>query len=220
MDVYLGVGTAAKHTDLESTALAAGVRVSLVDEAELALATDTVTPQGVVAVCQFRDISLAEVVRRTPRLVCVLASIRDPGNAGTALRAADAAGADAVVFADDSVDPYNAKAVRASAGSIFHVPFVIGVSAADAVATLRAAGVQVLATEADAATDLFDFDDAGHLAGPTAWLFGNEAWGLPAPTLALADATVAIPIYGSAESLNLATAATICLYTSARSHRR
>ena len=219
VDVYLGVGTAGKHADLEAMALAAGVRVSLVDEAELALATDTVTPQGVIAVCQFRDISLSDVVALAPRLVCVLAAIRDPGNAGTVLRAADAAGADAIVFADDSVDPYNAKAVRASAGSLFHVPFVIGVSAAAAVAAMREGGLQVLATEADSETDLFALDDAGGLGAPTAWLFGNEAWGLPPATLALADTVVGIPIYGAAESLNLATAATICLYTSARSQR-
>ncbi|MDQ1723293.1 MAG: methyltransferase, TrmH family [Frankiaceae bacterium] len=217
--MYLGVGTAAKHADLEASALAAGVRVSLVDEAELALATDTVTPQGVVAVCQFRDISLADVVGLAPRLVCVLAAIRDPGNAGTVLRAADAAGADAVIFADDSVDPYNAKAVRASAGSLFHVPFVIGVSAADAVTALRNGGLQVLATEAESETDLFALDNSGGLGAPTAWLFGNEAWGLPPATLALADTVVGIPIYGAAESLNLATAVTICLYSSARSQR-
>ena len=220
VDLYNGVGTAARHADLEAAALAAGVRVSLVDEAELALATDTVTPQGVVAVCDFRDVSLADVVRSEPRLVCLLASIRDPGNAGTVLRAADAAGADAVIFADDSVDPYNAKAVRASAGSLFHLPFVVGVTAAEAVAALKSAAIQVLATDAAAPTDLFALDDAGGLAQPTAWLFGNEAWGLPELTLALADSAVSIPIFGAAESLNLATAATICLYTSARSHRR
>ncbi len=220
LDVYLGVATASRHAELEADALAAGVRVSLVDEAELAAAADTVTPQGIVAVCGFRDVTLTDVVATAPRLVCVLASIRDPGNAGTVLRAADAAGADAVVFADDCVDPYNPKAVRSSAGSLFHLPFVIGVSATETVETLGNAGLQVLAASADAPRDLFALDDAGGLSAPTAWLFGNEAWGLPPETLALADTAVAIPIFGAAESLNLATAATICLYSSARSQRR
>ncbi|MDQ1679643.1 MAG: methyltransferase, TrmH family [Frankiaceae bacterium] len=220
VDLYIAAGSSERTGDVEALAVAAGVRVSVVDERQLADASDTVTPQGVVAVCRFRDVTLADVVRRTPRLICVLASIRDPGNAGTVLRAADAAGADAVVFADDAVDPYNSKAVRASAGSLFHVPFVVGVTAEDSVRALRDAGVTVMATDAQSGTDLFALADSGGLAGPTAWLFGNEAWGLPPQLRGLADTVVGIPIYGRAESLNLATAATICLYTSARSHHR
>jgi TrmH family RNA methyltransferase len=216
VDLYVAAGSSERTGEVEALAVAAGVRVSVVDERQLADASDTVTPQGIVAVCRFRDVTLDDVVRRKPRLVCVLAAIRDPGNAGTVLRAADAAGADAVVFAGDAVDPYNAKAVRASAGSLFHVPFVVGVGVSDTVAALRDAGVQVLATDAEAGSDLFALADSGGLQTPTAWLFGNEAWGLPQDVRALADAVVAIPIYGRAESLNLATAATICLYTSAR----
>jgi TrmH family RNA methyltransferase len=180
----------------------------------------TVTPQGVVAVARFRDVPLADVVASRPRLVAILAAVRDPGNAGTVLRAADAAGADAVVLTDASVDPYNGKCVRASAGSLFHLPFVVGATAADAVAALRGAGMRVLAAAGSAPTDIDALDDAGGLAGPVAWLFGNEAWGLPDELLALADDAVRVPIHGRAESLNLATAATICLYASARAQRR
>jgi TrmH family RNA methyltransferase len=152
------------------------------------------------------------VLATRPRLVAVLAHARDPGNAGTILRTADAAGADAVVFPDGSVDPYNPKCVRASAGSLFHVPFVEGGALPEVVAALRSSGLRVLATTAAGETLLDDAD----LAGPTAWLFGNEAWGLPTALADLADHRVRIPITGRAESLNLATAAAICLYESAR----
>jgi RNA methyltransferase, TrmH family len=150
----------------------------------------------------------------------VLANVRDPGNAGTVLRTADAAGARGVVFADASVDPYNSKCVRSSAGSLFHLPVVTGVSVGEAVTALRQAGLAVLAADGSATRRLDDVDDAGQLAAPTAWLFGNEAWGLPAGLLELADEAVAVPIYGRAESLNLAAAAAVCLYTTARAQSR
>lgn len=220
VDIYLAVGAAPRHAEIEARALALGLRVTLVDDEELAALSDTVTPQGILALCDFRDLSLDEAVATRPTLVCVLASIRDPGNAGTILRAADAAGADLVIFADETVDPYNPKTIRASAGSVFHVPFVLGVSSGDAVAALRTAGLHIVAATADAPTDLFGLDDAGELKHPTAWLFGNEAWGLPEDVRDLADSLVSVPIYGAAESLNLATAATVCLYSSARAQRR
>ena len=148
----------------------------------------------------------------------MLASVRDPGNAGTVLRAADAAGAQAVLFSDASVDPYNGKAVRASAGSLFHVPLVAGVRLEQAAGALRAAGLRILAADARGGRTLDDLSPA-ELAAPTAWVFGNEAWGMPEAVLALADESVAVPIYGRAESLNLATAAAVCLYASARAQR-
>jgi TrmH family RNA methyltransferase len=142
--------------------------------------------------------------------------VRDPGNAGTVLRAADAAGADAVIFADASVDPYNGKCVRASAGSLFHLPVVAGARLPAATAALRAAGLRILAADGRGGATLDDPGTRTGLTGPTAWLFGNEAWGLPDDLLALADESVAVPIYGRAESLNLATAAAVCLYASAQ----
>jgi RNA methyltransferase, TrmH family len=180
--------------------------------AELA---QTVTPQGLLAVCRFIDVPLAELIAARPRLVAVLANVRDPGNAGTVLRTADAAGAQGVIFTAASVDPYNSKCVRSSAGSLFHLPVVVGAPPAAAAAALRGAGLQLLAADgsADRVLDVGGSDP--WLAGPTAWLFGNEAWGLPADLLALADAAVAVPIYGRAESLNLAAAAAVCLYASA-----
>jgi RNA methyltransferase, TrmH family len=154
-----------------------------------------------------------------PALVAVLASVRDPGNAGTVIRTTDAAGADAVVVSDASVDVYNGKCVRASAGSLFHLPLVTGVTVAEALQVLRAGGLRILAADGAAQLDLDTLGDAGGLAGPTAWLFGNEAWGLPAPVRALADDVVRVPIHGRVESLNLAAAAAVCLYASARAQR-
>jgi len=123
------------------------------------------------------------------------------------------------VFCQGSVDPYNGKCVRSSAGSLFHPPVVRGGSVADVVLSLRGAGLQVLAADGAGESDLDQLADDGTLAAPTAWLFGNEARGLPDELAALADARVAIPIHGRAESLNLAAAAAVCLYASARAQR-
>ncbi len=191
----------------------------------------TVTPQGLLAVCAFIDVPLTELVPKTPKipnggqaapvlsLVALLANVRDPGNAGTVLRTADAAGAHAVVFADASVDPYNGKCVRASAGSLFHLPVVAGARLEDVVVTMRDAGLRIVAADGRAGRSLDEPDVQARLAEPTAWMFGNEAWGLPPELVALADEPVAVPIYGRAESLNLAAAAAVCLYASARAQR-
>ncbi len=191
------------------------MQVHLVSDATMSELAQTVTPQGLLAMCGFVDVPLAEALAGQPELVAILANVRDPGNAGTVLRAADAAGAGAVMFADASVDPYNGKCVRASAGSLFHLPVATGVRLANAMNELHAAGLRVVAAEGRAGRSLDDAD----LARPTAWLFGNEAWGLPPELLDLADEAVAVPIYGKAESLNLATAAAVCLYASARAQR-
>jgi TrmH family RNA methyltransferase len=207
----------ARHADLVAAAGAAGVTVSAVTDDALAALTETVTPQGVVAVCDHLDVPLGEALAGA-RLVALLADVRDPGNAGTILRTADAAGADAVVFAGDAVDPYNGKCVRASAGSLFHLAVARTRDAAAAVETARAAGLTVLAASGYGDTDLHGFAAAGGLRAPTAWLFGSEAHGLPSDLLAAADARVRVPLYGGAESLNLAAAAAVCLYSSARAH--
>jgi RNA methyltransferase, TrmH family len=207
----------ARYDSLVAAAEAAGVEVQLVSGEVMGELAQTITPQGVLAVCDFVDVPLADVTARqpAPRLVVLLANVRDPGNAGTVLRTSDAAGADAVVFADASVDPYNGKCVRASAGSLFHLPVVIGPRLPEAVAELKRAGLRVLAADGRAGQTLDAPRTRQSLAAPTAWLFGNEAWGLPDDLLALADESVAVPIYGRAESLNLATAAAVCLYASA-----
>jgi TrmH family RNA methyltransferase len=212
VELFGTVDAASRYPDL------AGAISTVTDEALAALA-ETVHPQGLVAVCERVDVPLAVALAKRPRLVAVAAEIRDPGNAGTVLRTADAAGASAVVFAGEAVDPYNGKCVRASAGSLFSVD-VIREQAPDAViAALRGAGIQVLAATGHGDDSLDDLLDAGVLSAPTAWLFGSEAHGLPDDLLAAADRRVRVPIYGGAESLNLAAAAAVCLYASARALR-
>jgi TrmH family RNA methyltransferase len=159
------------------------------------------------------------LLSRSPRLLAVLVEPNDPGNLGAIIRTADAAGADAVVI-DGGVDPYNGKAVRSSAGSLFHVDVVRAADPGQAVEALRIAGLSIFATTGYGDTDLDDLADAGRLATPTAWLFGSEAHGLPAELTVAADARVRVPLHGRAESLNLAAAAAVCLYASARALRR
>jgi TrmH family RNA methyltransferase len=209
-----GTGTAlARHADL---AAEAPLVSPVTDEAMAALA-ETMHPQGLVAVCERIDVPLAGALPK--RLVAVAVDIRDPGNAGTVLRTADAAGAGAVVFAGDAVDPYNGKCVRASAGSLFHVDVVRDRDPLAVVSSLTTAGIQILAATGHGDHDLDDLLDDGTLARPTAWLFGSEAHGLADDVLAAADRRVRVPIYGGAESLNLAAAAAVCLYASARAMR-
>ena len=226
-EVYLTPAAAERYAEIVVDAQGAGLPVRL-GTAEV-LAAMSADAQGVVAVLERRLAGLDEVLAAGPRLVAVLANVRDPGNAGTVIRAADAAGADAVVLAGESVDPLNPKAVRSTAGSLFHLPVVAGVALAPAIAAVRAAGLRVLAADGGGEQDLDDLQDAvagdgpvvdaPDLRTPTAWLFGNEAWGLRPEDRALADAAVRVPIRGRAESLNLATAATVCLYASSRAQR-
>ncbi|WP_437178844.1 TrmH family RNA methyltransferase [Kineococcus endophyticus] len=193
----------------------------------LAAMSDTVTPQGLVAVCPTTTADLDDVLAGRPRLVAVLDRVRDPGNAGTVLRAADAAGADAVVLTASSVDVFNPKCVRSTAGSLFHLPVVVGRSLQDVVEGLQRSGSTVLAADGTGELDLDDLADeaargevrAVDLRRRTAWVFGNEAAGLDDAGRSLADAVVRVPLHGRAESLNLATAAVVCLYASARAHR-
>jgi TrmH family RNA methyltransferase len=219
VELFTTVEAAERYADIVDAAHAAGARVHHAADSVLAEVSQTVTPQGLVGVCRFLDSPFEDILAARPRLVAVLAHVRDPGNAGTVLRCADAAGADAVVLTDASVDLYNPKSVRASVGSHFHLPVAVGVPVEQAVQGLRDAGVRVLAADGAGEDDLDDELDAGTMGGPTAWIFGNEAWGLPEETRALADAVVRVPIHGKAESLNLATAAAVCLYASARAQR-
>jgi TrmH family RNA methyltransferase len=219
IELFATVEAAERYADIVDAASAAGARVHLAGDDVLADISQTVTPQGIVGVCHFLDSPFEDILAAKPRLVAVLAHVRDPGNAGTVLRCADAAGADAVVLTDASVDLYNPKSVRASVGSHFHLPVAVGVPVERAVARLQETGVRVLAADGAGDRDLDDELDAGTMGGPTAWVFGNEAWGLPEETRALADAVVRVPLHGRAESLNLATAAAVCLYASARAQR-
>jgi len=203
-----------RHRDLVGTAQSAGIPVDEISAKSAAALSETVTPQGLIAVCRSIDVPLRTALDRAPRLVAALVEPNDPGNAGTIVRTADAAGAGSVVFAGDGVDPYNGKSIRAAAGSVFHVDLVAGHPPLDLIASARAAGYRVLATSGGGVTSLADLD----LSSPTVWLFGNEAHGLPPNVLQAADDVISVPIYGQAESLNLSAAAAVCLYASARAH--
>jgi RNA methyltransferase, TrmH family len=233
-DVYLTAETLERYPEFGSV-----VPPRMVTPEVLAAMSSTVTPQGAVAVCRFIDSPLTAVLERRPRLIAVLVEVRDPGNAGTILRAADSAGADAVVLTSGSVDIYNPKAVRSTVGSLFHLPVVVGIDTGTLLRELSDRSVTLLAADgygvwnldqlqdASAArrlapsTGSTDGPDAGGpiLEAPTAWLFGNEAQGLAQGVLQASDYRVSVPIYGSAESLNVGTAATVCLYASARAQR-
>lgn len=219
-EIFAVPSAATAHRDLRAAAEDSEVSWLEVDDAALASLTETVHPQGLVAVCRFLDVPVVQVLEARPRLLVVCADVRDPGNAGTVVRCADAAGAAGVLLTGQSVDPYNGKAVRASAGSLFHLPLAVEPDTAGVLSAVRQAGPRVLAADGAGEIDLDEAEDAGLLDGPTAWLFGNEAWGLPDEVAALADHRVRIPIHGRAESLNLATAAAVCLYASARVQRR
>lgn len=216
-ELFATASAAERHAELLGQAPAGSVSV-ISDRAAAAL-SETVHPQGLIAVCRTLDVSLTDALARTPRLVVILVEANDPGNAGAILRTADAAGADAVLFTGDSVDPYNGKVVRATAGSLFHLDLVTGLEPAAAIAACRAAGLLTLATTGAATLDLDELTDQGTLRGRTAWVFGNEARGLPAELVAAAEHSVRVPLHGRAESLNLAAAAAVCLYASARANR-
>ena len=211
-DLYLTEAAVERHPDLAEPG--GDVRVFVCTDEVLAELADTVTPQGVVAVARLPRHELTELP--APKLVAVLSHVRDPGNAGTIIRVADAVAADAVVLTDASVDPYNPKCVRSTTGSIFHLPVISGPTLAQTLDVLRGHGATVLAADGTGEQRL-DGLPAEVTGGPVAWVFGNEAWGLPEADAALADHRVAIPMPGRAESLNLAMAATICLYVTATS---
>jgi TrmH family RNA methyltransferase len=218
IEVFATAEASRRHRDLVQLADEGSVGWRVADSRALAGLADTRSPQGLVAVCHAIDVAGSQLDWDRLRLVAVCADVRDPGNAGSLLRCADAAGAGAVVLAGRSVDPYNPKAVRASTGSLFHVPVTVAESVEETVAALKSAGLAVLAADGAGDVSLDELDTVA-LRRPTAWVFGNEAWGLPDATSALADAVVRVPIYGRAESLNLATAAALCLYASARQQR-
>jgi TrmH family RNA methyltransferase len=212
-DVYVledAMGARGPLAHIADAALDAGLHVHPVTaDVANALSPDC---QGIVAVASSSAVT-SELPAAT-RLVAILSQVRDPGNAGAAIRVADAAGADAVMLAGDSVDPTNPKVVRATAGSLFHLPVVRAESLAAAIGAAREAGMMIVAADVSGDSELGSVG-APDLSGPTAWVFGNEAWGLSPDELSLADHVVRIPIFGRAESLNLGTAAAVCLYASA-----
>lgn len=227
-DVYFSDSALDKHRDILTTAHKAGVYTHTAsDEVVEAMSKDA---QGIVAVVRQLDRgpgALEHALKSGVKNVAVLHTVRDPGNAGTVIRAADAAGCDLVIMTQESVDVFNPKVVRSTAGSLFHIPVVTGIALEDAISQLKAAGVNVLAADGQGTYDLDDLQDvagsqaAGEvdLGKPSAWLFGNEARGLTPQEVELADFSVRVPIRGLAESLNLSTAATVCLYATSRAQR-
>jgi TrmH family RNA methyltransferase len=216
IDVYATVAAARRYAvDIIEPARAAGLYVHEVGDDVLEAMADAESPQGLLAVVADRTVMLEDVLAADPRLLVLLTQVRDPGNLGTVIRAADAMGADAVLVSGSSVDVIAPKVVRSTAGSLFHVPIVRGLSVGDTLQRLRAAGIRSLAADGQGPELLPDVD----LAQAHCWVMGNEAWGLPEELRSACDAVVRVPIHGLAESLNLAMAATICLYASAAAQR-
>ena len=200
------------NEEVRAAARAAGVPVTPITSNVASALSDTTTPQGVVAVA--RDVSRPIEDLDAPTLVLVLAGVSDPGNAGTLVRSAVAAGADAIVFTDGSVDPLAPKTVRSAAGALFGATLVRGVGLDDAFGALRALGLTIVGAEAGGpAPETLD------LTRPVALVVGNEAWGLPAAAARGTDASVGIPMPGPAESLNVGIAGSILLFEVVRSRR-
>jgi TrmH family RNA methyltransferase len=209
-------GSDAPTQEVARRATEAGIRVFPLAAGVLERVADTVTPQPVLAVLPMLDEPAADVLASRPgALVVVLVDVRDPGNAGTVLRATDASGATAVIFGADSVDPYNPKTVRASAGSLFHIPFVVRHDPAEVAEELAAAGYRTLGTVVRAARDYADLD----WTVPSALFVGNESSGLDPALCATLDHTVAIPMEGRAESLNVGVASAVFCFEAARQRR-
>lgn len=239
-DLYFEAQEDPRQVGLLDAAQAAGLSIREVSHEVIVAMSDVVAPQSVVAVCRPVDVPLDTVLDARPRLLVILTNVRDPGNAGTVIRSADAAGADAVLLSDSSVDIYNPKVVRSTAGSLFHLPIVTGAPIAVLLDRVRGAGLALLAADGSGDTILGDPDrdpdkdlgkdlgkDPGKdpdkaldLARPHAWVMGNEAWGLEPAVREACDTVVRVPIYGKAESLNLAMAAILCLYQSASAQKR
>ena len=185
LELYVTADAAERHPDIVAAARAAGADVVRASGEVVGTLSGTVTPQGMVGVCARVGASLDDLLERRPSLVTVLAHARDPGNVGTVIRSSDAAGVGGVVLTDASVDPLNPKAVRASAGSLFHLPVVTGPSVADLLPALQRAGLRVLAADGSAERDLDDLLDDGSLARPTPAVFRTAAWWLPDSTRGL-----------------------------------
>ncbi|WP_449278679.1 TrmH family RNA methyltransferase [Leucobacter sp. GX24907] len=215
--VYATMDAAAWQFEVDRLASDAGIVIERVTPAVLAAMAETVQPQGVIAVARTWDTSLSDAMEDA-RLVAVLHEVRDPGNAGAVLRAADACGADAVVFAGEAIDPFHPKVVRSTTGSLFHLPVAVASSLDEVVSAVRAAEITTLAADVRG-DDLLEARAEGALEGRIAWVFGNEAHGLSDEHRAQLDRSLKLPIFGRAESLNLATAASVLLYETAFAQR-
>ncbi len=213
--VYLDPAAGAEERDLAQRCLDSGARVFELEAGVAARVSGTVTPQPVLAVAADPSVPLTALGEADLRLVLVCADVRDPGNAGTLLRSAAAAGADAVIACDGSVDLLNPKTVRASAGAVFRVPVVNGGDPAEVLDSLGSFGLTRLGTAARGGTDYLeaDWDE------PVAVVLGNEARGVPAELGTRLEGTVTIPMAAGSESLNVGVAAAVICFEALRRRR-
>lgn len=221
-ELYVTPEAASRHGNLVAAARDGGARVWRVSDAVIAAMSQTQQPQGIVAVASLVTVPLDQVIAACGRpagCLVVLDRVADPGNAGTVIRTADAMGAAGVVLTEGSVDPHNGKCVRATAGSLFHLPVAADVPLNDIVRSVRESGILLVVADADGAIELGTMGADAVLDGRIAWVFGNEAHGVHADFAAAAHESIAIPHYGRAESLNMAAAAAVCLYATARAQR-
>ncbi len=214
-ELFLTSESLDRYPEIADRAVEFGITPTVCSGAVIEQLSSTVTPQGIVGIAKMWTNELTEVFKPETKLAVALTAVRDPGNAGSVIRVADAAGATGVVFSKDSVDLFNPKVVRSSVGSLFHLPISTGHELAEVIAAAKSKGMQVLAADGSGVNLYQDVE----LQKPTLWVFGNEAWGIPSDVLEQVDQVVAIPIYGQAESLNLATASAVCLYASATAQR-
>lgn len=210
-EIFLAADSTSLCRELAETTSAP---VTVVSGDILAAMGETQAPQGILAVCSWITRPLEEVIRPGASMLVIIDGAGDPGNVGTIIRTAHAAGADGVVMTHMSVDPHNGKCVRATAGSVFHLPIATGVDATQIAARAKAAGLLLALTAADGEFGLYEL-----LSRPNrpsiAWILGSEAHGVSEDMRAVADLTVSIPMFGAAESLNVGSAAAICLYSDA-----
>jgi TrmH family RNA methyltransferase len=214
-DLFVDEGSGGVFVDAMAMVTAKGGRVSVTTAPVMAAMCETRQPQGVLAVCSLLVEGSLDSAMAAPGPVIVLDTVSDPGNVGTIIRTADAAGAAAVVLTPDSADIHNGKVVRSTAGSLFHLPVLPGLPIDAVVAAAHAHGRAAVVATGDAAADLFSAADAGLVDARTVWVIGSEAHGVSAAARASADLSVSIPMAGGAESLNAAVAAAVALYVTA-----
>jgi TrmH family RNA methyltransferase len=213
--VFVDVAAPEPVHHLAAACATAGAELIELQSGVLARAGATVTPQPIAAIVETVDIGLAELRRRGAGWLVVCADVRDPGNVGTIMRSAGAAGAAAVVCCSGSVDVYNPKTVRSSAGVLFHLPVVAGGDAAEVLDEVGRWGLRRWGTAVRGGCDYTEVD----LAGPLALVLGNESHGLADPLAAHLDGTLTIPMPGPAESLNVAMTAAVLCFEAARQRR-
>ena len=205
----------AEGKDLVGRLISSDIPIEEASEKVIRSLSDVETPQGIAASARPKVSDIGSLFEDDNPLIVVACGIQDPGNLGTIIRTADAAGASGAVITSGSVDPYNDKAVRASAGSIFHLNTVRFDDIIGLVSALKRRGVRVISTYPGAEKIYYDAD----FRKPTAVILGNEAQGLPADIEKLSDETVSIPIIGGAESLNAAVSGAVIIYEALRQRR-